>query len=144
MSEAKAAAAFAIREYNVNKKASLTTFVYECVKNRLIDVTKAKEPDFIYELPEETYTTEDDLNFSLTMRGLLSPEEYAIFYMRFVEDYSEREIALKLKTHRKRVKECLHRILQRYLSIEKNHHRISTQRRLAAKWLDDSPSLQNE
>ena len=111
------------------------------MKNRLIDITRVHELDFVYELPEaESYSTEDDLNFSLTMKELLSVDEYRVFYMHFVEDRSETEIARLLKVSRKKVSTCLHRILRLYLSVEQNHHQISTQRRLAEKWLDDSRS----
>jgi len=147
MSEARAAAAFAIREYRKDKKASMESFIFECVKNRLSDVVKANELDLVFDgeshQMESSYSTEDDINFSLSMKELLTPDEFVVFHMRFVEDYSEREIAKILKTPKGRISKCLHRILLQYLSIEKNHHQILTQRKLAERWLEDSPNSAN-
>jgi RNA polymerase sigma factor (sigma-70 family) len=140
MSEARAAAVFAIRHYDKRKNDSLEAYVVECVKNRLIDLRRKdkNEDKNSYDLPEGSVNEESNIHFSLTMKQLLSPDEYGVFVQHFVEDRSASEIARGLKVHKRKVLACLDLICRKYELIETNHRRISTQRQLTVKWLESS------
>jgi len=142
MSEARAAAVLAIRKYDKLKNSSLDAYVVECVKNRLIDLRREdkNECDNSNELPDVVVNYEHDMHFSLTMKQLLTAFEYRVYFDHFVEDKSASEIARGLGIHKRKVLSCLHLICRKYALIEANHHKISTQRNLTSKWLEDSAS----
>jgi DNA-directed RNA polymerase specialized sigma24 family protein len=142
MAEARATAILAIRKYDKQKNSSLEAFVIECVKNRLRDLRREDkhERENSDEIPEVVVNFEDDLHFSLTMKQLLNAFEYRVYFEHFVEDRSATEIAKGFGIHKRKVLACFSVICRKYALIEENHHRISTQRNLTSKWLEDSAS----
>ena len=145
MSEARAAAAFAVIKYDKRKAASLETFVYACVKNRLTDIARKekKSPSLIFtedDFHQGSILSTDDIDFALTMKKLLSPIEYEVFHHSFVEDCSQSEVSKILQIPRAEVRKCFFHIRRKYLLIEKNHHRILTQRAHTSRWLEDLPA----
>lgn len=138
MSEARAAAYYAVTKYKKTKKTKLSTFVFKCVKNRLLDITKKKRVTLEPYEEEGSYDTEDDLHFAISMRQLLNPTEYRVYQLSINESRKEQEVMEILNLTRRKVRACLCRIFAKYQSIETSHHRVSTQRRLTSKWLVNS------
>jgi len=138
MSEARAAAVLAIRKYDKLKNSSLDAYVVKCVKNRLIDLRREDrhEQECSDELPDVVVNCESDMHFSLTMKQLLTPFEYRVYYDHFVEDRSVTEIAKRLEIHKRKVSACLSMVILKYSRIEDSYLMISSRRRLQEKWLD--------
>jgi DNA-directed RNA polymerase specialized sigma subunit len=138
MSEARAAAVFAVRGYDRAKNSSLEAFIVECVKNRLIDLhRKGKTEIKTEELGDEGfYESEHDLNFQLTMEQILTKDEYGIYHLHFVEDRSACEISRLLKIRKGDILACIHRIVSKYAKLDDAHLAMAARRRLQEKWLE--------
>ena len=155
-SQARIAALVAVANYDAKKKVKLSTFVFGCVENKLKDMYDYERMricendhdslDYLSEeeVPEEKYasplTDIADVEFDLTMRAILTKEEYELYFEHFVLGKSMREIGGDSKTKRRGLRECSQRILRKYMSLEENRDRVLIQRSLQNKWLDD---LQN-
>jgi DNA-directed RNA polymerase specialized sigma subunit len=148
-SEARIAAMVAITSYDLDKKTKLSTFVAECVTNRLRDIDRyeRRRPSFD-EIPEDLegtgYDTIEDMEFNMTMRSVLNDREYLVYFKIFVEDRSIRDISVgenKIMS-KGEASQCLRLILQKFRFLEKSQIRLLTRRTLQTKWLEDSPSLQ--
>lgn len=144
MAEARAAAAFAIKKFKGRNKAKMETFLVSVVRNRLLNLMRDSDDGLNITFCEDTpevvaEQTIDDFHFTLSMKQILTPTEFDVFQKKFVEDQTEREIATELNWSRRRVRECLFRIYQRYAFIEESHHKVLTSRQLTNRWLDDSP-----
>ena len=151
LNEARIAAWKAIGDFKEEKMVKISTFITTCVKNHLtnvsIEISKndqrskdAKEaaPDDPYHTRRSGHTL-DDLEFLLTMKSLLTPHEFTVFEMRFVQDCSLVEIQKSFDMNRREVEKCLRSILQKYSSLEENLNQTLTQRQHQTKWLEDLP-----
>lgn len=87
--EARLAALIAIQKFKKEKKTRLSTFVYRAALNHLIEIQErekkrgAVESSFV----QDTSTfPQKEIEHRLTMRGLLTEEEWCIYQKLFVED----------------------------------------------------------
>lgn len=138
------AAVVAISRYKHNKGMKLSTWVAERVKTALLDSNRTKKTQVQFGIKQDAaldesgeYTLEE-IEFDLTMRQLLSPLLYKVFRLKFVESRTEEEIASLLGYSRKKVRECLSRICQRYESLEMNLNKALTTRRRQDRFLNSS------
>lgn len=143
MAEARAAAAFAIKKYQGRNKAKLETFLVTVVRNRLLDVLRNTDDGlditFCEDVPEVVSEQNvNDFHFALSMKQILAPNEFRVFHAKFVEDMTEREVAAQMNWTRRRVRECLNQIYQKYAKIEVLQEAILSRRRLQETWLQNT------
>lgn len=141
MSEAKLAALMAIRKYDAKKAAKIKTWIYVCVENHLRDLSdyERSKPsiDYVDELPDVAEDYQDRVDFNITMKRLLRPEEYRLYEKMYVEGFSMREV-VRLKMFKEREAQCLHhRISSRLASLEESLDSHLTQKKLQENWLAD-------
>lgn len=144
INEARATAFVAISNYNAEKSASMKTYVWRCVENRLKDLYKSEKrsPELVHcEVMPEAVAFDDikDLEFNMTMQSLLTLLEYKVYYKAFVEDKGLRQIAKESNLTYFKVQKCYTRILQKFQSIESTQEMISTKLQLQDQWLASSP-----
>lgn len=148
LNEARIAAWKAIGDFDEDRKVKLSTWITSSVKwhlGHLYDKSSANKRGVLSELTdceEDAPIAESqeihDLEFLLSMKAVLTDEEFAVFDMRFVQDFSLGEIQKSLGLTRRGVESCLHHICQKYLSLEENLTRNLTQMQLRHKWLESS------
>lgn len=146
--EAQIAAFTAIAKYDASKKASIRTFVYRCVKAKLVDIqrdsmAKKRQGKVVPledagELEGTAYNTIEDVEFNLTMKALLNKAEYRVYFMCFVEDKSLRDVSSELNVSLRKAHQCYQSILLKFASLEESHTRHLMRRGLQEKWLDAS------
>lgn len=147
--EAQIAAFTAIAKYDATKKASMRTFVYRCVKAKLVDIQRdamaqkrtaqiVPLEDVMSELEGTAYNTIEDVEFNLTMKALLTHAEYRVYFLCFVEDKTLRDISSEMKCSLRRAHQCYQSILRKFALLEESHTRLLTRRGLQEKWLDVS------
>lgn len=150
MQEARVAAFTAIAKYDASKKASLRTFVFQCVRNHILNLTHPKLKDAVEivpldevmmnELEGTAYNTIEDVEFNLTMKKLLNKLEYEVYFKCFVEDKGLKTVSSELEVSFRRAHQCYQSILQKFSSLAENQHKILTRRELQNKWLAASPA----
>lgn len=137
-SEARVTAYTAIQKYKKQKDAKLQTYIYQCVSNRLKDIYRRKKRNIVDIADAPELSEEDnfeDIQFILTMRGILTSVEFRIFYSMFVESKNVREISEEETMRPGEVRKCVARICAKYLSLEKSQVKFLTQKKLQENWL---------
>lgn len=131
-----------------NGKANLKSYVYTCVKNRIITIIKnsnANKNKPLYNYislsnsidadidksgiivdsgygPEETYINEEAAyEFSQKIKRALSEYEYSILSC-FLKGYSQKDISEKLMKNEKSIDNALQRIKKKILGIVNNNN----------------------
>jgi DNA-directed RNA polymerase specialized sigma24 family protein len=149
-SEARITALRAVAKFDAKKGAKLSTFIFECVKNYFKDRSdyESIRPHQFESLHTENedgdheerfcgITDSRDIEFDLTMRAILTKNEYDLYYKKIVMGYSIREIASTVKE--REVLSCTFQsILRKFESLEKSQEQILTRRSHQDKWLNAS------
>jgi RNA polymerase sigma factor (sigma-70 family) len=148
LNEARVAAWKAIGDYKEEKLVKITTYISTCVNNHLSNVNKelsknnqrAKEAKDAS--PEDPYHTRrsgktvEDLEFVMTMRAVLTPHQFNLFEMRFIQDCSLVEIQRAFDMSPREVEKCLTEIIKKYLQMEEDLKQHVTKRQLQSRWLE--------
>jgi len=144
LSEARLTAIIAIGNFKKEKQTKLTSYVYQCVKNRLMDLYRSESLrhsviEYRDEVPDEECVVED-LEFALLMRSLLTERENALFQKHYVEGFTKKELVASGFMKAKEIYACSARISLKYLAIEENRQKILTKTWQQDSWLRNSDS----
>lgn len=147
LNEARLAAWKAIGDFKQEKMVKITTYISTCVNNHLINVSKEKSRNdrrlkeaiqVSTETPVYQKNSIEDLEFVLSMKSILTAQEFSVFEMRFIQDCPVSEIRKLLGLTQREVEKCIYHICHLYLSIEENLNKNLTQIQLQNSWLENS------
>jgi len=100
-------------------KSSLKNWIYTIAKNKIIDYYRTRkkvEVEYNDELAKTIYTKKEDAELServFKMIGKLSEEEREIITLRYIQDYSVKEISSILEKNYSATKVQLHRAIKK-------------------------------
>lgn len=144
-SEARLAAIIAITKYDSTKQTKLSTWIYDCVQNHLLDIAdkecgRNEAAEFVELAPEEIEEIEDDskrsenFEFIMSMKSILSAEEYALFMLHFVEDIPISVIVKNNVSSHKKARNLREAILGKYKTVCDYRVKARTQISLQREW----------
>ena len=139
----KSAVIFSIGKFDATRNVKLTTFVTQIIRNQIKDINKnesyrsTESLDENFDIETERSSV-DEYEFLQTMQAILDNNEYKVFCLHFVEDYSPKEIREILSITRYEVEKCLDHIMQKFKLLEESRLRILTKRTQQDRFLDCS------
>jgi len=126
LSEARLAALFAVRTYSKKKQTKLTTYIFSCVRNHFINLSKKERANrLIYcdpqDLPEVAVRDPShDYDAQEMLKKILNKDEMGVFYDYIIEGKTLKEISEDKRIEVWKVHRSFTRIVQNYKSIAKS------------------------
>jgi len=137
----KEAVIFSISKFDTTRNVKLSTYINQIIRNKISDINDRESYRSTEELDfdiETERTSHDDYEFLQTMRAILTDNEYKVFHLHFVEDYTPKEIREILSLTRYEVEKCLDHIMQKFKSLEESRLEILTKRSQQDRFLNCS------
>ena len=129
LQQARLVTMIAMKKFD-SDKARFTTFLWRCLHNHFCNAAKANSNrrEKLSSEIEASFNNVAELEHDLTMKMLLTQNEYAVYFKLFVAGYSKREVAAQLSKRTgksltislKEVDECSSRIFRKYKFQDKN------------------------
>jgi RNA polymerase sigma factor (sigma-70 family) len=143
MNEARIAAWRAIERYNVERKTKIETFIFNCVRNKMIDLARhANRLGRNLTVPVEDVDQHGDdsasaqIDHDILLKQVLSEDELSFIdalrrgggVVRFISELG-RMTGVKSDEATKEVSECLHRIQRKLESQDQSQNVLTLKRR---------------
>lgn len=137
----KEAVIFSISKFDITKNVKLSTYVTQIVRNQISKINEKESYRSTVSLDfdiETEKSSHDEYEFLQTMRAILTDNEYKVFHLHFVEDYTPKEIKENCNITRYEVEKCLDHIMQKFKSLEESRLGILTKRSQQDRFLNCS------